>query len=82
MTESPRSDFVPLPGLGASDEDRRRVNQDVPNRGLSSFNVGQLINPSDLLTTRPSRSLFRQFSARAGPMTALCLQSECHAEMS
>ena len=29
----------------------------------------------------PSGAFFRQLSARAGPVTALCLQFECHAEM-
>lgn len=28
----------------------------------------------------PSGAFFRQLSARAGPVTALCLQFECHAE--
>ena len=30
---------------------------------------------------RASGPVFRQLSARAGPVSALCLQSECHAEM-
>jgi hypothetical protein len=37
--------------------------------------------PRDLLTNRPSGSVFRLLSASTGPLTALWLQAECHAEM-